>query len=129
MTKISKKTQGNEANTLLGTVDEFHSQKCYDLYLYAVGFAKQINEYIDKGYMVFDGDEYHKNKFVFHSFDSPCIAEKSGNSYFIYFGSTFDHDGKVWLHGEESKSSIKKRFAQFKMVKPSNVERMSFNCV
>ena len=128
MNKLSKKPQGNEANTLLGTVDEFHSQKCYDLYMYAVGFAKQINSYLDAGYLVFDNDEYFKNKFVFYSMDIPCVAERSGNCSFIYFGSTFDKDGKVWLHGEESKSSIKKRFSQFKMVKPSNIERMSFNC-
>ena len=126
--KISKEAQGNEANTLLGTVDEFHSQKCYDLYLYAVGFAKQINEYIDKGYIVLDGgDDVFKNKFVFYK-DRPCVAERSGNCSFIYFGSTFDYNGKVWLHGEESKSSIKKRFTQFRMVNPSNIERVSFNC-
>lgn len=128
MNKLSKEPQGNETNTLLGTVDEFHSQKCYYLYLYAVEFAKQINEYIDKGYIVLDGDDVFKNKFVFYSMDIPCIAERSDNCSIIYFGSTFDHNGKVWLHGEESKLSIKKRFSQFKMVNPSNIERMSFNC-
>ncbi len=128
MPKVSKEPKGNKANTLLGTVDEFHSQKCYDLYLYAVAFAKQINEYINKGYIILYGNEVFKNKFVFYSMDRPCIAEKSGNCSFIYFGSTFDNDGKVWLHGDESKSSIKKWFSQFKMVKPSNIERVSFNC-
>ena len=65
MTKVSKEPQGNEVNTLFGTVDEFHSQKYYDLYLYAIEFAKQINNYIDKGYIVLDGDDVFKNKFVF----------------------------------------------------------------
>ena len=113
-------------NIQLGTIDEFHSPKCYELYLYAVGLAKQVNEYIDKGYIVFDGNDLFKNKFVFYCMNTPCIAEKSDYISFVYFGSSFDNDGKVWLSGIETKSTIKKRFEMFKFVKPSNIERMTF---
>ena len=113
---------------LLGTVDEFHSRECFDLYIYAVKFANQINNYINNGDLVFDGEEYFKNKFVFYGSDKPYVAEKSGNCSFIYFGSTYDKDGKVWLKVEETKSTIKKRFSQFKFVKPCNIERVQFNC-
>lgn len=112
----------------LGTVNEFHSKKCYDLYLYAVGFAKQINSYLENGYIVFDDTEHFKNKFIFYRSNGiPCVAEISGNCSFIYFGSTFDKEGKVWLHGEESKKSIKERFSKFKFVKPQHIERIPFN--
>ena len=122
------KESGRNINPVLGTVDEFHSKKCYDLYLYAVELAKQINNYIDRGYIVLDGEDIFRNKFVFYSMDRPCVAERSGNCSFVYFGSTFDTNGKVWLHGEETRTSIKKRFLEFKIVNPSNIERVSFNC-
>ena len=68
MTKLAENYPQGTANIaddrVLGTVDEFHSQKCFDLYMYAVGFAKQINSYLDTGYLVFNNDEYFKNKFV-----------------------------------------------------------------
>lgn len=115
------------ANPLLGTVDEFHSQTCFELYMYAVGFAKQINSYLNNGYLVFDNDKYFKNKFVFYG-NRPYVSEQSGNCSFIYFGSTFDKEGRVWLHGEESKKSIKERFSKFKFVKPCNIEQIQFNC-
>lgn len=129
MTKLKNTTETPiTADPLLGTVNEFHSKKCYDLYLYAVGFAKQINSYLENGYIVFNDTEYFKNKFVFYGNDRPYIAERSGNCSFIYFGSTFDNEGKVWLHGEETKKSIKERFSKFKFVKPQHIERMHFNC-
>lgn len=133
MTKLAENNSQGTANIadgrVLGSVDEFHSQKCYDLYMYAVGFAKQINSYLDAGYLVFDNDEYFKNKFVFYGNDRPYVAERSGDCSFIYFGSSFDNEGRVWLQGEETKKTIKDRFSKFKFVKPCHIERMQFNCV
>lgn len=55
-----------------------------------------------------------KINLFFYSMDKPCIAKRSGNCSFIYFGSAVDHNGKVWLNGEESKSSIKNGLCSLK---------------
>lgn len=103
--------------------DDFRSDKCYELYLYALSFAKQINEYIDNGFIVMDNNRLFKYKFVFQSASrKPCIALKIENSTLIWYGYSFSRDGKVWLSVIETKESIKKRFEQFKIIKPANVE-------
>jgi hypothetical protein len=115
----------------LGTKEEFHSQKCYENYLYSVKLASKINELLDSGHLVFENNESFTNRFVFRSIigNEPCIGEitKSGNSMFTYFGNSFDKDGKVWFQKDENKSKILKRFQHFKMVRPENIEKINID--
>ena len=67
----------------LGTVDEFHTKSCYKLYMYAVSLAKQVNEYIDRGWLVLYKGKPLK-KFVFYSINSPCIGGRDGNCTIIW---------------------------------------------
>ena len=111
----------------LGTVDEFHSKKCFELYLFAVKLAEQINTYIDLGYIIINDDKFIKNKFVFRDEKEPYVALRNGNSSRIYVGGCYDNNYKVWLHGEFTKKSIFDIFCKFKMVKPENIEYVKFD--
>lgn len=115
------------SNPIIGTIDEFHSKKCFELYMYAVEFAKQINSYLDDGYLVLNKNNEHTElKFVFYGINGPCIAQKSGNCLLVYFGHSIDKEGKVWIQGTTTKKSIKELFSKFKCVKPCNIERIKF---
>jgi len=109
----------------LGTVDEFHTKSCYKLYMYAVSLAKQVNEYIDKGWLVLHEGQPLK-KFIFYSRCSPCIAEKDGNCIIIWIGSTYDVEGKVWLHGDYTKKTIKERFQKIQIFDPANAVKLNY---
>jgi hypothetical protein len=102
----------------IGTIDEFHSKTCYNLYMYAVKLAKQVNEYIDKGCLVLSGEQ-RIDKFIFHK-DDPCIAEYDGYTSMIWYGSCYDDNGKVWLHGDVTKKQIKKDFKNIDIYEPAN---------
>jgi len=122
---MNKEQKGNELYPVLGTVDEFHTKTCYKLYMYAVSLAKQVNEYIDKGWLVLDEVQPLK-KFVFYSMGSPCVAERDGNCTMVWFGSSYDDEGRVWLHGEYTKKSIKERFEKIQIFDPANAAKL--NC-
>lgn len=110
----------------IGTIDEFHSKSCYKLYIYAVSLAKQINEYIDKGYIVIEKGEIKTHKFIFHDCNSPCIATQDRHFTYVDIGNTYNIDGKVWLYGEETKKTIKERFDKFQIVNPVNIEKIKY---
>lgn len=110
----------------IGRIEEFHSEKCFDLYMYAVGFAKQINSYLDAGYLVFDNCEVFKNKFIFHNGNNPRVATKIGICNTNYIDFSFDNEGNICITGNETKESIKNRFSKFKFVKPCNIEKLKF---
>ena len=121
----NKKEQSNELHPVLGTINEFHTKSCYKLYLYAVELAKQANDYIDKGWLVLDDGQPLK-KFVFYSMGSPCVAEKDGNCTMVWFGSCYDDEGKVWLHGDYTKKRIRERFKKIQIFDPANAVKL--NC-
>ena len=121
----NKKEQVTDVYALLGTVDEFHTKTCFKLYMYAVGLAKQVNEYIDKGWLVLqDGEQL--SKFVFYSMDKPCVAEKRGNCSFIWFSSCYDTEGKVWLSRYTTKKKIREEFQKIQICDPKLMVRL--NC-
>lgn len=122
---MNKQGQSNELYSVLGTVDEFHTKSCYKLYMYAVSLAKQVNEYIEKGWLVMDEGQSIK-KFVFYSMESPCVAERDGNCTKVWFGSSYDKEGRVWLHGDCTKKTIKERFQKIQIFDPANATRL--NC-
>lgn len=104
----------------IGTIDEFHSKRCYDLYMYGVELAKQINDYIDKGYIVIFEDEIIKTKFEFYDNEyRPEPYIKISN--LIYIGYVYDNSGKVWLEREYTKKSIRDKFSKFKIVNPKDI--------
>lgn len=107
--------------------EEFHSKHCYDLFMYAVGLATQINEYIDKGYMVIDDDFYIlEDKFIFESKNGyPMIKHEC---YKVLCPSLDDNE-KYWLSNDEdygSKNKIKAIFQQFKIVHPKHIKTIKF---
>lgn len=109
----------------LGTVDEFHTKSCYKLYMYAVSLAKQVNEYIDRGWLVLYKGKPLK-KLVFYSINSPCIGERDGNCTIIWIGSTYDVEGRVWLHGDYTKKTIKERFQKIQIFDPANAVKLNY---
>lgn len=112
----------------IGTIKDFHSKKCYDLYMYAVSIAKQINDYINKGYLIINEEGIQTNKFLFYTDDNPCIAVKlNENSTLIYLGSSWDSNGKVWISGDgESKLTIRKLFNDIKIINPEHIVKLKF---
>lgn len=110
----------------IGTVEEFHSKKCYALYLFAVSLAKQINAYFDSGCIVFDINLHRVNgQFVFYGNNTPLVGIKDGMGIIGYVGYTFDEHNKVWLHGSISKKDILKMFLGFQIVRPENIEKIN----
>lgn len=109
----------------LGTVDEFHTKSCYKLYMYAVSLAKQVNEYIDRGWLVLHEGQPLK-KFVFYSMDSPCIGERDGNCTVAWIGSSRDKEGRVWLHGDYTKKAIKEKFQKIQIFDPANAVKLNY---
>lgn len=112
---------------MIAKENEFHSKSCYELYLYAVSLAKQVNEYIDKGYIVTE-DNYPFNKFVFYDTHSnkPIIAEKKNEALYVWYGTATDYNGKVWLHGEITKKSIKKDFKKIVIIEPKHKIKLNY---
>jgi len=110
----------------IGTPEEFHSKKCYDLYLYAVSLAKQVNEYLDKGFIIFNGEDVFSDKFIFYHDKMPVVGYKSGRCFMGWLGQSWDKNGKVWIQGEDTKTSIKKMFSKFRFVRPENIEKLKF---
>lgn len=111
----------------LGTVDEFHTKSCYKLYMYAVSLAKQVNEYIDRGWLVLHEGQPLK-KFVFYSIvsGSPCVAERDGNCTIAWIGSSYDKEGRVWLHGDYTKKTIKEKFQKIQIFDPANAVKLNY---
>lgn len=115
----------------IGTIDEFHSKHCYELYLYAVTLAKQINEYIESGYLVVNIEENYSefltNPFKFYLKDEPAVAIScSKNSTNVWVGFVYDDEGKIWLTGEVTKKYIKKMFSKIKICDPKNFIKLKF---
>lgn len=103
----------------IGSRDEFRTKSCYKLYLYAVKLANQVNEYIDKGFLVLsDGEPV--NRFVFYGHSNPCVGEGSDRCIVSWVGNTFDDNGKVWLHGDVTKTDIKKMFKNILIYNPKD---------
>jgi len=109
-----------DSELLIGTIDEFHTQTCYNLYMYAVGLAQKVNEYIDSGFLVLHNNQ-PMNKFVFYGMMGPCVAEEDGNCMIVWFGSGHDDDGKVWLHGDYNKKTILEQFREIKIIDPKHL--------
>lgn len=113
----------------IGKLEEFHSKRCYERYMYAVKFGREINMYIDKGFLVFDENKEHvKGRFVFYGFSSPTIGIIEGNCTIGHFAATYDDDGKVWMTNEdnEAKKDIKKYFGSFSIVNPRDIKKITF---
>ena len=108
-----------------GTVDEFRTKTCYGLYMYAVGLAKQVNDYIDKGWLVSRNGEA-LGRFIFRSMGEPCIAEEKGNCSLAWFGSFYDSTGKVWLHGDVTKKIIREKFEEIIICNPKLMTRLNY---
>jgi hypothetical protein len=115
----------------LGAVDEFHSKKCFELYLYAVKLAEVVNAHLDAGDIVFRTNahgqfEQFKHKFAFYGSHGPLIIEKWDHCGFIYFGATTDNNGKVWLSKECDKKQIKGAFSQFRFVRECSLKSIKY---
>lgn len=112
---------------MIAKENEFHSKCCYRLYLYVVSLAKQVNEYIDKGYIV-TNDNYPFNKFVFYDThgNKPIIAEKKNETLYVWYGATTDYNGKVWLRGEITKKSIKENFEKLVITEPGSKIKLKY---
>lgn len=119
----------NSDKPSIGTPQEFRTKKCFDLYMYAVSLAEQVNAYIDKGWLVID-EGAPLNRFVFYAMGSPCIAEKSDSGgtvvYAGWYGSVSDENGKVCFHGEYTKKSIRERFQQILIFDPAKAGKLQF---
>lgn len=111
----------------IGTPDQFHSKTCYKLYTYALSLAKQVNDYIEKGYLVVYKDQF-LNKFVFYNElnEEPYIGERNGNATYIWFGSVFDENGKVYLCNDYTKKKIRNKFKEIKIYNPRYKEKLKF---
>ncbi|MFA5759788.1 MAG: hypothetical protein WC942_10590 [Clostridia bacterium] len=120
----NNKRQETDVYTLLGVVNEFHTKSCYKLYMYAVLLAKRVNEYIDKGWLVlYEGQ--HLKKFVFYSMGSPCIGERDDSCTMVWIGNSYDREGRVWLHSDYTKKTIKKMFQKIQIFDPANAVRLN----
>ena len=93
--------------------------------MYAVSLAKQVNEYIDRGWLVLYKGKPLK-KLVFYSINSPCVGERDGNCTIIWIGSTHDVKGRVWLHGDYTKKTIKERFQKIQIFDPANAVKLNY---
>lgn len=111
----------------IGTCDQFHSKTCYNLYMYALSLAKQVNNYIEKDYLVVYKGHF-LNKFVFYNElnDEPYIGERNGNTTYIWFGSVFDKNGKVCLCDDYTKEKIRNKFEEIKIYNPDYKEKLKF---
>lgn len=103
----------------------FHSDTCYKRFLYAKRFAEKINEYIDSGYLVINSDGMilsQEGKFVF---DNGEIGFLSGNCKYVWFGSVYDDDDKLYLlESKFSFKNIKKRFQEICIVNPKHIKKI-----
>lgn len=104
----------------------FHSDTCYKRYLYMKRFTDQINDMLDKGYIVFDNDGemiLPDSRFVY---DEGSIALRQSSTFRIsYCGCTFDDDDLIYmLEKEFSFKEIKKMFAKFKYVDPKHIKQL-----
>lgn len=115
--------ENQEHEEPLDTAEKFHSQECYDLYMYAVGLAKQVNAYLDKGWLVLDSGRPIR-KFVFHHLGSPCVAQKYDNVTSIWLGIYTDDRCRVVLSGVDSKNSIWEQFQKIQVFNPKDGKRL-----
>ena len=111
----------------LGELKDFHSKSCYELYLYAVELAKQVNEYIDKGYFVIK-DGYLLGKFIFYDniWEEAVVKEVEKNHSTIWVGGVYDNNGKVWLRGELTKNQIKEMFQKILISHPESFIQLNY---
>ena len=103
------------------TQDYFYSERCCKRFLLAVKYVDKINEYFEKGYIVFDEyDRRMEDKFQTELYkqlpdkDKSPIIEKDD---IVYYGSSFVN-GKVYM--EDTLKDIRKRFMKFKIFDPNN---------
>ncbi len=110
---------------LIGVRSDFHTQTCFNLYMYAVSLARQINAYIDNGYVVMKGEE-RINKFVFmcRMADAPCIGVLDGKYFWTWYGSTMSDEGKVCLREEVTKKQIRDDFRALRIYDPSKFVKL-----
>lgn len=111
--------------------DYFRTKTCYKLYLYAKSLAEQVNEYIDRGSLVFDEYDGFRalGKFVFEDIHKePDVAQVSLNSNFRYsvLDKGYDRNGKIWICDEMTKKSIRALFENIRIVHPASIEKINF---
>jgi len=112
---------------MIAKEEQFYSAKQYNRYLFAVKLAKQINEYLRKGYTIIKDNEIVFGKFVFISENSndPIVGLHSGNCVQDYLNTSQD-DNEKWFV-DYTINEIKKVFSEFLIVKPKNIRRIKFN--
>lgn len=109
----------------------FHSDTCYKRFLYAKKFAEKINEYIDNGYLVIDGNIDSEGeilsqlgKFIFRDGEI-LFQSKNKNWCQAWIGSVYDDDDKLYLlESEFSFKNIKKRFQEVSIVNPKHIKKV-----
>ena len=105
--------------------NKFHSKSCYKLYMYAKGLAEQVNQFIDKGYIVLDEEGHSFMKFSFEK-EYPCIVQIYGNVTITRIGGCRDENNRVWIHGDLTKKDIKNMFQKILIYKPENRIKLKY---
>ena len=109
----------------VGVRSEFHSQRCYQLYLYAVGLAQQVNDYIEKGFLLFNNDGgIIKRKLLFYHSDEPCILEQHEAMSSMWIGGVYDTSDRIIVSGEYTKKSIRMLFSEIMLYDPKDKKKL-----
>jgi len=99
-------------------LEQFKSKIHYNRYLYAVSFAKKINDLFDKDYIIFEGNELITHRFEFPTDDIWCCLKMD---CFGVLNQSVDNDGSTtWI--DMTKKEIKDYFKSFTCVHPNNIE-------
>jgi len=109
---------------MIASKELFYDDFNYKKYLYAVSFAQQINDYLDKGFLVFEDNHRITGRFVFeHSFyGTPIVGLKEDNSTSCVITESQDDDEKFYI--ENSAEEIFEIFKKFNIVNPKHIEHI-----
>jgi hypothetical protein len=106
------------------TREDFITDQAYDAYLIGVKMGTKINEYLDKGYIVFDNGIPITDKRFKFSYMGPAVGlvSKDGKSCVTYGNISRDNDGKVFI----SKSAVVNGLSKFKIIDPKDIKNIKF---